>query len=91
MEEGIPDQLDEIQTNILDLLNAKVIVKSDDNIIFIKTKYFPTYNVIIMSATVNPDLYKWLMYVPVETYQCKQAQYMGKLHAAFSKMDLPSI
>lgn len=80
MEDGIPDQLDEIQTNILDLLNAKVLVKSDDNIIFIKTKYFPTYNVIIMSATVNPDLYKWLMYVPVETYQCKQAQYMGKLH-----------
>ncbi len=79
MEDDIPDQLDEIQTNILDLLNAKVLVKNETDIIFIKTKYFPTYNVIIMSATVNPDLYKWLMYVPVETYQCKAANYIGKL------------
>lgn len=79
MEDILPDQFNEIQTNILDLLNAKVLVKGENTITFIKTKRFPTYNVIIMSATVNPDLYKWLMYVPIETYMCKQAKYTGKL------------
>ena len=79
MDEIVPDQFDEIQTNILDLLNAQVLVKGEDSVTFIKAKRFPTYNVIIMSATVNPDLYKWLMYVPVEIYQCKHARYTGKL------------
>lgn len=79
MDDCVTDQFDEINTNILDLLNAKVLVKNETDITFIKTKPFPTYNVIIMSATVNPDMYQWLMYVPVETYDCKQARYIGKL------------
>jgi hypothetical protein len=35
MEElELPDQLNELQTNILDLLNAKVLIKKDDQVTF---------------------------------------------------------
>lgn len=78
-EEDLPKQFDDIETNILDLLNAKVLVKYDDTVTFIKVKPFPTYQVIIMSATANPDLYRWLMYAPIEVFRCKQAKYMGTL------------
>ncbi len=62
MEElELPDQLNELQTNILDLLNAKVLIKKDDQVTFIKSKEFPTRNIIIMSATLNSDLYRWLL------------------------------
>ena len=79
IEEDLPKQFDEIETNILDLLNAKVLVKYDNAVTFIKAKPFPTYQVIIMSATANPELYRWLMYVPIEVFKCKQARYMGTL------------
>ena len=81
MEElELPDQLNELQTNILDLLNAKVLIKKDDQVTFIKSKEFPTRNIIIMSATLNSDLYRWLLgNTPIYTYECKQASYKGKL------------
>ncbi len=79
MENELPDQFDEIETNIFDLLNAKVLVNDGILTTFIKVKPFPANNVIIMSATANPDIYKWLMYVPVHVYHCKQAKYIGRL------------
>ena len=80
LEDDLADKFDDIHTNILDLLNARVLVKYDDDITYIKRQMLPTFNVIIMSATVNPKLYGWLFpNTPIRIFQCKQAKYKGNV------------
>lgn len=79
-EEETPYQLNGINSNILDLLNAKVLIKDGMNTLYIKTKNFPCKNAVIMSATANADIYKWLFYMPITEYHCKEAEYMGTVN-----------
>ncbi|MBQ6042011.1 MAG: DEAD/DEAH box helicase family protein [Oscillospiraceae bacterium] len=80
LEDDLAELIDGIQTNVLDLLNARVLIKNDDDITYIKSTWLPTNNITIMSATANPDLYKWLFpYTTITTYRCKQAKYLGRV------------
>lgn len=80
VSEETPYQLNGINSNILDLLNAKVLIKDEFNILYIKTKKFSCKNAVIMSATANVEIYKWLMYMPITEYRCEEAEYMGKVN-----------
>lgn len=33
-----------------------------------------------MSATANSDIYKWLLYMLITEYHCKEAEYMGTVN-----------
>lgn len=58
------------------MLNAKVLINDEFNTLYIKTKKFPCKNAVIMSATANAKIYKWLMYMPITEYRCEEAEYM---------------
>ena len=75
-----PDILGDINSNVIDLLRAKVLIKNDDNILYMKIKPFPCNKAVIMSATANADIYRWLMYKPVIEYRCKDAKYIGTVN-----------
>lgn len=72
-----PYRLNDINSNILDLLSAKVLINDGMNI---KPKKFPCKNAVIMSATASSDIYKWLLYMPITEYNCKEAEYMGTVN-----------
>ena len=50
------------------------------NTLYIKTKNSPCINAVIISATANVDIYKWLLYMPITEYQCKDAEYIGTVN-----------
>lgn len=58
ISEETPYQLSDINSNILDLLNAKVLINDGVNTLYMKIKNFPCKNAVIMSATANIDIYK---------------------------------
>lgn len=68
-----------INTNILDLLQAKVLMNDGETTTYIKQRRFPSNTAIIMSATANACIYKWLFNMNVEEYICKAAKYMGRI------------
>ena len=75
-----PLKLSEINSNVIDLLQTKVLIKDKDSILYIKIKDFPCKRVIIMSATANASIYRWLMKLPVREHRCKDARYMGTVN-----------
>lgn len=78
--EETPCQLSNINSNILDLLNAKVVINDGKNTLYMKIKNFPYSNAVVMSATANADIYKWLLHMPITEYHCKEAGYKGKVN-----------
>ncbi|MBR7084573.1 MAG: DEAD/DEAH box helicase family protein [Oscillospiraceae bacterium] len=75
-----PEILDDINSNVIDLLCTKALIKNEDSILYMKIKPFPCNKAVIMSATANADIYRWLMYKPVMEYRCKDAKYMGTVN-----------
>lgn len=45
-----------------------------------KIKNFPCSNSVVMSATASFDIYKWLLYMPITEYYCKEVGYMGNVN-----------
>lgn len=58
------------------MINAKVLINDGMNTLYIKAKNFPCKNAVIMSAAANFDIYKWLFYMQITEYRCKEAEYM---------------
>ena len=50
------------------------------NTLYINATNFPCKNAVIISATANADIYKWLFYMPITEYRCKEAEYMGTVN-----------
>lgn len=46
---------------------------------FLKKKWLPCEKVIVMSATVNAEIYRMLTHYDVSDYLCKMAEYRGEL------------
>ena len=63
----------------MDLLQAKVLMNDGETTTYIKQRRFPSNTAIIMSATANACIYKWLFNMNVEEYICKTAKYMGRI------------
>ena len=72
-------ELSNISSNIIELLDARVLVKEAGKVTFIKRQSLPCDSAVIMSATASADLYKYLMNMEVTEYSCKQACYKGKI------------
>ena len=72
-------ELSNISSNIIELLDARVLVMDAGQVTFIKRQSLPCDSAVIMSATASADLYKYLMNTEVREYSCKQARYKGKI------------
>ena len=77
---GEIDELDDIQTNILEMLSANAVITGENTTQYLNARYLPNQEVIIMSATADPELYRIMMpYREIKVYNCKRAKYRGKL------------
>lgn len=77
--ENIADMKD-ISGNVLELLSSREVIADKNTVSYLNVKDLPYQEIIIMSATVNPELYRMMM--PgraIEVYRCKEANYMGKI------------
>ena len=73
-------EMTDINGNVLELLSAREIIADRDNVSYLNVKELPYNEIIIMSATANPELYKLMM--PdreIQVYRCREARYTGKI------------
>lgn len=76
----IVEQLNDVSSNVLELLSATEIIADKDKAYYLKIRNFPYKEIVIMSATVCPELYKKLMpNREIEVYHCKEANYTGRI------------
>jgi hypothetical protein len=73
-------EMSDINGNVLELLSATEIIADRDNVSYLNVKDLPYNDIIIMSATANPELYKLMMpYREIQVYKCRKARYTGKI------------
>ena len=72
-------QLEQISTNIIDMLSARYLCNHGESTTYIRQKPFYFQKVIVMSATANAQVYRMLLPKPVFEYRCKTAKYQGRL------------
>lgn len=72
-------QLEQISTNIIDMLSARYLCNHGESTTYIRQKPFYFQKVIVMSATANAQVYRMLLPKPVFEYRCKTAKYRGRL------------
>ena len=73
-------EMKDIDGNVLELLLSKEVIADKNTVSYLNVKELPYQEIIIMSATINPELYRMMM--PdreIQVYQCKEAAYMGKI------------
>lgn len=74
------NEMNDISGNVLELLSAREIIADNNTVSYLNVRNLPYKEMIIMSATVNPELYRLMM--PdrkIQVYKCKEAEYMGKI------------
>lgn len=79
LTEELISELESIDGNIIDLADSCYIYNDGKTTSFLKRKWLPCEKVIVMSATVNAEIYSMLTNYDVHYYPCKMAEYMGKL------------
>lgn len=72
-------KLENTSGNILDLVESCYVFRDKNTTTFLKRKWLPCDKVIVMSATSNPDVYRMLTGYDVHCYNCREAEYMGKV------------
>lgn len=84
--------LNGINSNIYGLINAEITYSDSEKVLFVDKKDLPNRKIIIMSATIDSELYK--KFFPernIIRYECKKAKYKGKIiqHAdsSYSRAD----
>ena len=73
-------EMADINGNVLELLSSTEVIADKNTVSFLNVKELPYQEIIIMSATISPELYRMMM--PgrkIQIYQCKEASYMGKI------------
>lgn len=79
IEYGVND-LKGVNSNIYGLLKSSIIYANPENVIFIDCKKLFNRKIIIMSATIDCELYKaFFRDREIISYECKKAKYKGKL------------
>ncbi len=69
-----------VDVNLYGLLQAECFAVDDDNVYFLNEKFLPETKMIIMSATIDAELYHMLYrYRKIHLYECRKAEYMGKV------------
>lgn len=69
-----------IDSNIYGLLNSQITYSDSQNVIFVDRKNLPNGKIVIMSATVEHEIYKY--FFPMKNivyYKCKKAEYTGQV------------
>ena len=73
-------EMADINGNVLELLSSREVIADKNTISYLNVKELPYQEIIIMSATISPELYKMMMpNREIQVYQCKEALYMGKI------------
>lgn len=73
------DNFENIEGDISALCNSRYLYNDGKNISFIERKFLSCEKAIIMSATANADIYKMYTFEDIYYYECKEAEYKGKL------------
>lgn len=69
-----------VDVNLYGLLQAECFAVDDDNVYFLNEKFLPETKMIIMSATIDAELYHMLYrYRKIHLYECRKAKYIGKV------------
>lgn len=79
-EINITNEFNGINADIYGLLNAEVTYSDSERVIFINRQRLSYSKMIILSATVDPSLYK--MFFPerkIISYECKKSRYEGEV------------
>ena len=73
-------QLEDVNGNVLELLSAKEVIINNNITCYLKVRLLPYKEIIILSATASPELYKMMLpYREIEVYQCREARYKGRI------------
>ena len=75
----VADEFSDINSNILDLLNASEVIKENETVLFLRYDTLPFTSAVIMSATASPEIYRNMLNRDIYVYSCKQAAYMGNI------------
>ncbi|MCM1231666.1 MAG: DEAD/DEAH box helicase family protein [Ruminococcus flavefaciens] len=71
---------DKVDVNLYGLLQAECFAVDDEYVYFLDEKFLPETKMIIMSATVDVELYRLLYrYRKIHFYECRKAEYMGRV------------
>lgn len=69
-----------VDVNLYGLLQAECFAVDDDNVYFLDEKFLPEVKMIIMSATIDAELYRMLYrHRKIHLHECRKAEYMGKV------------
>lgn len=69
-----------VNVNLYGLLQAEYFAVDDEYVYFLDEKFLPETKMIIMSATVDVELYRLLYrHRKIHFYECRKAEYMGKV------------
>lgn len=73
-------EIQDFDSNIIGLLRSEYAYITNTEIHFIEEKKMPDCKVILLSATVDPELYRMLYpNRSIDYYECKKARYQGKI------------
>lgn len=71
---------DKVDVNLYGLIKAEYFAVDNNYVHFLDEKYLPKRKLIIMSATVDSELYKKIYpYRKIHFYECRKAEYTGKV------------
>lgn len=80
LDRELVNQLNDVNSNVLELQSAKEIITDKNITCYLKVRQLPYKEMIILSATANPELYRMMMsHREIEVYQCKEVRYEGRI------------
>lgn len=80
LDRELVSQLEDVNGNVLELLSAKEVIINDNITCYLKVRELPYKEIIILSATASPELYKMMLpHREIEVYRCREARYKGRI------------
>ncbi len=71
--------LENVNGNILDLVYSSYIFRDKKTVTYLTKRLLPCDKVIVLSATANVEIYRMLTKYDIHYYNCKQAEYTGRV------------
>lgn len=71
--------LENVNGNILDLVYSSYIFRDKKTVTYLTKRLLPCDKTIVLSATANEEIYRLLTKYDIHYYNCKQAEYTGKV------------
>lgn len=73
-------ELHDVHSNIFEMCTSRSMIVNKDTVVYLRVKPFPCENVIIMSATASPELYKkFFPQSKIKVYKCKETEYIREV------------